>query len=158
MKPGEHHKNFPYSVPLVYEGRVFFFEPGAPPRVSTVYKDDGRYIFEIRRNAPADNPLTKVAAEENVLTVAEKGTGRFLYRVRPGAGQTLVVLEKTDGEFLSVSVTDAAIGIGEMTVAHIHSRDLAAVVINPEGDVALGGAVETKLLEWFRRRQIRNDF
>ncbi len=96
-------------VPLALEGRYwryFIVEPGNPPSFNVVLEHNGKLIFEIKKNKPYDNPITKLSMTGvGIIAVSDKVTDRFLYKFRP-ENETSIVLGKIDGGETSVKITD----------------------------------------------------
>jgi len=85
------------SVPLAFEERYFVLEPEARNLFNVVLKHEGKPLFEIRQNKPAENPITEIKKlETGIITVSEKETEKFLYKYKPGP-ETIFVFGKNDG-------------------------------------------------------------
>lgn len=140
------------SVPLAFEGRYFILEPGDPPLVSVIREYQGQPIFEVRRNEPEDNPLSEVSKiSAGIVTVADKETGRFMYKIRPGS-ETSVVFGKIDGEEISARITDKIIQVGGVTVENCAFNGVGAgVVVNAQGNVGIGASIPPILIKWFKK-------
>ena len=140
-----------FSVPLAFEGRYFILEPSDPPRVSVVRELDGDPVFEVIRNEPVDNPLSEVTKTAvGVVTVSDKQTGRFLYKVRPRY-ETSVVFGKIDGGEVSARITDRNIQVGGLTLENnVFNGVMAGVVVRADGSVSVGASMPPALLRWFQ--------
>ena len=141
------------SVPLAFEGRYFIVEPGDPdPLVSVVLEYQGKPIFEVSKNEPVANPLTIVSkTPPGIVTVDERQTGRFLYKVRPGS-ETSIAFRTIKGEELSASVTDREIRVGGVTLKNnVFDGVRAGVVVDEHGNFSIGAAIPKVLREWFKQ-------
>jgi hypothetical protein len=140
-----------FSVPLAFEGRYFILEPGDPPRVSVVREHEGAPVFEVMRNEPVDNPLSEVTrTAAGVVTVSDRQTGRFLYKVRPHY-ETSVVFGKIDGGEVSARITDRNIQVGGITLENnVFIGVMAGVVVRLDGSVGIGASIPPALLRWFQ--------
>lgn len=140
-----------FSVPLAFEGHYFLLEPGDPPRVSVVREHDGGPVFEVMLNDPVDNPLSEVTkTAAGVVTVSDKQTGRFLYKVRPHY-ETSVVFGTIHGDEVSARITDRNIQVGGLTVQNsVFNGVMAGVVVRADGSVSVGAPIPPALLRWFQ--------
>ena len=141
------------SAPLAFEGRYFIIEPGTPDSVVSVVLDyKGQPIFEVLKNEPVENPLSIVSkTPPGIVTVAERETGRFLYKVRPGS-ETSIVFGTISGEEVSASVTDRQIRVGGITIENCLFNDVGAgVVVDKNGGVGIGAPIPEVLRQWFKR-------
>jgi hypothetical protein len=138
-----------FSVPLVYEGRYFILEPGNEALVTVFVERNGEPVFEVLKNKPVENVITDVTATSaGVVTVSEKGTGRFLYKVRPGS-ETSVAFGKLAGGEVPVRITDRIIQVGTNTVQNCtFVGPMAGVVVFPDGGFAMGARIPPIVLRW----------
>jgi hypothetical protein len=138
-----------FSVPLVFGGRYFIMEPSDPPLITVVMEKDGEPIFEVLKNNPVENPLTNTSTNPTgLVTVTDKESGKFLYKVRPGS-ETSVAFGKLDGGEITAKITDRNIQVGGITVENnqFHGA-MAGVVVNPDGGVGIGATIPPQVLEW----------
>ena len=140
------------SVPLAFKGRYFILEPGNPPSFSVVLEHNGKPIFEIKKNAPVDNPLTDVKISvAGIVTVLEKETGRFLYKFRP-TSVTSIVFGKIDGGEISAKISDRLIQVGGVTIDNcLFSGVSAGIVIDEKGGTSIGAPIPKSLLQLFQK-------
>ena len=138
-----------FSVPLIFEGRHFILEPGDPPKITVVLEIDGEPVFEVLKNEPATNPITDVSkTPPGIITIGEKGTGKFLYKVRPGS-ESSVAFGKLDGGEISVKISDRTIQAGGITLENnTFVGNMAGVVIRADGSVGIGAPIPQKILSW----------
>ena len=138
------------SMPLAYEGRYFIVEPGTPDELVSVFLDyNGNPIFEVLKNEPVDNPLTMVSkTPPGILTVIERQSGTFLYKIRPGS-ETSVVFGTIKGEDIKVSVTDRQIKVGTNIIQNCVFNGVGAgVVIFKSGSMGIGASIPESLRRW----------
>jgi hypothetical protein len=140
------------SVPLAFEGRYFILEPADPPLVSVVCEHNGKPIFEVMRNEPVDNPKSAVSkTTAGIVTVSDKQTGRFLYKIRPSS-ETSVVFGKIDGGEISATITDRVIRVGGITIENcIFNGVGAGIVVDANGGVGIGAPIPPVLIQWFQK-------
>lgn len=138
-----------FSVPLVFEGRYFIMEPGDPPKLTVVYEKDGEPIFEVLKNEPNNNPLSEVTkTTPGIVTVSDKSSGRFLYKIRPGS-ETSVAFGKLKGGEISARIIDRNIQVGGITLENnIFNGVMAGVIVNSDGSVGIGAPIPRKVLMW----------
>ena len=138
-----------FSVPLLFEGRYFVLEPGDPPTMTVFLERNQQPVFEVLKNQPNENAVTDVTANQTgVVTVVAKGTGKFLYKVRP-ASETSVAFGKLDGGEISARITDRAIQVGRITVENNRFiGSLAGVVVATDGSVGVGAPIPQPVRQW----------
>lgn len=142
------------SVPLAFAGRYFILEPGTPdPLVSVVLERQGQPVFEVLKNEPVENPLSKVSkTPPGIVTVVDRKTDRFLYKVRPGS-ETSVVFGTIRGKEISAVVTDRQIRVGGITVENCVFNGVGAgIVVDESGGVGIGAPMPATLLRWFKSK------
>ena len=140
------------SVPLVFEGRIFILEPGNPPMVTVVRDHGGQPVFEIKRNEPVENAYSVVSkSSAGIVTVGDRATGKFLYKIRPSS-ETSVVFGKIDGGETTVLISDKQIKVGEITLENCVFNGVGAgVVVGYDGSVGIGAPLPPTLLKWFSK-------
>lgn len=128
-----------FSVPLVFAKRYFILEPNDPPILSIFVEIEGKPIFEILKNEPVANPLSEVSVTPpGIITVSDKKTNRFLYKIRPGS-ETSVAFGKLDGGKISAKITDTKIQVGGITLENnIFDGVMAGVVVEENGGIGIG--------------------
>lgn len=140
------------SVPLAFAGRYFILELGTPdPMVSVLLEYHGQPVFEVLKNEPVENPLSTVSkTPPGIVTVVDRKTGRFLYKVRPGS-ETSVVFGTIRGKEISAVVTDRRIRVGGITVENCVFNGVGAgIVVDESGGVGIGAPIPASLLRWFK--------
>lgn len=139
-----------FSVPLVFERRYFIMEPGNPPLITVVMEVEGEPVFEILKNQPSANEVTDTSTNASgVVTVTDKASGKFLYKVRPDT-ETSITFGKLDGGECCAEITDENIRLGGMVVKNdsFHGS-LAGVVVDPEiGMGMIGAPIPPKVEQW----------
>jgi len=140
------------SVPLAFKGRYFILEPGNPPSLSVVLEHNGKPIFEIKKNKPCNNPITKLSITGvGIIAVSDKVTGRFLYKFRP-ENETSVVLGKIDGGETSVKISDREIHAGGITLENCRFVGSGAgIVVDENGKISIGAPIPKSLLSLFMK-------
>lgn len=137
-------------VPLAFKGRYwryFILEPGNPPSFSVVLEHNGKPIFEIKKNKPCDNPITKLSMTGvGIIAVSDKVTGRFQYKFRP-ENETSIVLGKIDGGETSVKISDREIQVGGTIIGNNTFIGKVGVVVNENGRINIGGSSIPKSLQ-----------
>jgi len=139
-----------YSIPVVFEGRYFILEPGDISTISVVVEKDGKPVFEILKNEPVTNELTNVSKTSvGIITVSDKRTDKFLYKVRP-ASETSVVFGKIDGTEISINISDKKILVGSNSFENnTFYGNIAGIVVYPDGNIMVGTSIPKKILNWF---------
>jgi len=136
-------------VPLAFQGRYFIIEPGSPdPLVSVIFDFQGKPLFEILKNEPVKNSITTVAKSPNgFITVADNKTGRFLFKVRPGA-ETSIVFGLIQGRTLKARIKDRIMIIGNATFENNTFNGCSAgVVVRDDGSMEIGAPIPDFLLK-----------
>ena len=131
-----------FSVPLVFCGRYFVLEPGEPPQLTVFVEQNGAPVFEVLRNEPVDNPRSDVSrTPAGIVTVSDRETGRFLYKIRP-ASDTSVAFGTLDGGEVQAKISDRALSVGGITLENnMFDGVMAGVVVRDDGGVGIGCAL-----------------
>jgi hypothetical protein len=127
-----------FSIPLIFEDRVFILESADSSLITVVRDLNGEPFFEILKNEPCATKWSVASIDSaRVVTVCEKASGRFLYRVGLGT-ETIVSFRKPDDKEFSVAITDEEIRAGGMIFNNHPFRDaMAGVLIDPEIEVGM---------------------
>jgi len=138
-----------FSVPLVFEGRYFVLEPGSPSLVTVLVERTGQPVFEVLKNQPVENAVTTAATNPTgVVTVTDKASGKFLYKIRPGS-ETSVAFGKLDGGETSARISDRSIQVGGITLENnVFAGQMAGVVVQANGSVGIGAAIPALVRQW----------
>ena len=139
-----------FSVPLIFEGRYFILEPGNPPLITVVMEVEGEPVFEILKNQPSANDVTDTSSNPaGIVTVSDKVSGKFLYKVRPDS-ETSVIFAKSDGGECPAVITDREIRLGGFVIENnpFHGS-MAGAVVDPEiGAGMLGAPIPPEVEQW----------
>jgi len=138
-----------FSVPLIFEGRYFIMEPGNPPNITVVHEIKGTPVFEVLKNEPSSNPSTDVSkTPPGIISISDKESGRFLYKIRPGS-ETSVAFGKLDGGEFSATISDKKIQVAGVTLENnIFKGNMAGVIVRPDGSVKIGASIPAQVLSW----------
>ena len=138
-----------FSVPLVFEGRYFIMEPGNPPQITVVIEIDGNPVFKVLKNEPHSNSFTEVTqTPPGIITISEKESGKFLYKIRPSS-ETSVAFGKIDGGEIQVIISDVKIQVGGITLQNNKFvGNMAGVVVRPDGGTGIGTPIPPQILSW----------
>jgi hypothetical protein len=138
-----------FSVPLVFEGRYFILEPGNSPMLTVFLERDGQPVFEVLRNRPMENSVSSVSTNPTgVVTVTDKASGKFLYKIRPES-ETSLAFGKLDGGEVSARITDRSIQVGGITVENnLFGGQMAGVVVRSNGSVGIGASIPPAVRQW----------
>lgn len=138
-----------FSVPLVFKGRYFILESGNPTMITVFTEQDGRPVFEVLKNQPVENAITAVSMNPTgIVTVADKGSGIFLYKIRPGS-ETSVAFGKLDGGEISARISDRSIQVGGCTLENNRfNGNMAGVVVGPNDEIGIGASIPPLVLQW----------
>lgn len=140
-----------FSVPLVFAGRYFILEPATSRPLITVFLErDGKPVFEVLKNEPQDNPVTVVSkTPPGIVTVSDRKTGRFLYKVRPGS-ETSVTFGRLENDARSVRITDRMLQVDGMRLTNNRFKgQMAGVYVGEDGSVGIGAPIPPEVLRWF---------
>ncbi len=142
------------AVPLAFEERYFVLEPGAGNLFNVVLKHEGKPLFEIRQNEPAENPITEIKKlETGIITVSEKETEKFLYKYKPGP-ETIFVFGKNNGGKITViiNIPGKTVNVGGITLDGCSFNDLiAGVWVNDGGTFEIGASIPRVLRRLFKK-------
>lgn len=138
-----------FSVPLVFEGRYFIIEPGNPPNITVLLEINGNPIFEVLKSEPSNNPITNVSkTPPGIVTVSERESGRFLYKIRPDSC-TSVAFGTLDGAEISARISDRRIQVGGISLENNRfCGNMAGVIVHLDGRIGIGAPVPSQVLSW----------
>ena len=138
-----------FSVPLVFEGRYFIMEPGNPPNITVVREIKGTPVFEVLKNEPSSNPSTDVSkTPPGIITISDKESGRFLYKIRPGS-ETSVAFGKLNSGEISVTISDKKIQVKGVTLENnLFTRNMAGVIVRPDGSIKIAAPIPAQVSSW----------
>jgi hypothetical protein len=138
-----------FSVPLIFEGRYFIMEPGNPPKITVVLEIKGQPVFEVLKNESSNNPFTEVTkTPPGIVTISERESGKFLYKIRPGS-ETSIAFGKIDGGEISAIISDNKIQIGGIILRNnTFGGNMAGVVVRPDGSVGIAPHIPPQVLSW----------
>ena len=137
-----------FSVPLIFKERYFVLEPGDTPLLSVFVVMNGKPVFEVLKNRPVENPTTNVSATPvGFVTVTNKRTGKFIYKVRPGS-ETSVAFGTLNGDEMDVRIDDKRILIGTNQLANSKFYEMAGVLVEPDGTILIVAPIPPKVKEW----------
>lgn len=136
-----------FSVPLVFGNRYFLLEPGDPPLVSVILLVERQPEFEVIKNQPVTNRSTDVSTSgSDTVAVADRDSGRFIYKVRPDSDTSLVFGKLAGGE-VRAQISDRSIRVGGITLENNRfSGNLAGVVVDENGGVEVGAPIPEPVL------------
>ena len=136
-----------FSVPLVFEGRYFVFEPGTPSLLSVFLVRNGQPVVEVLKNEGKENPISEVWSNPTgVVTITDKTSGELLYRVYPGS-KTNIAFGTLKGDEITVKVSDHSIEAGGVTFANKRFNGMGATVaITRDGSVNIGVGIPPEVL------------
>ncbi len=146
------------SLPLVFAGRYFLFEPASPgPKISVMFESQAQPWFEILKNEPVKNDFSKISTSDSgVLTVEVKDhkKNHWLYEVHVGSEPSIitVVFKTKKGFSLSAEIGETHTKIGEKRIENcIFDGVRAGVMLYEDGSIVARPPVALKLLRWFKQ-------
>ncbi len=109
---------------------------------------DGKPVFEVLKNQPVDNPISKVTKTfARIVTVSDRETKRFLYKIRPRS-KTSVAFGTLTGRKIKVRITDRMIQVGKSRIENnIFNGVMAGVVLRQDGGMAIGAPLPPLVVE-----------
>jgi hypothetical protein len=140
-----------FSVPLVFIDRHFLLEPTDPPLMSVFVLVNGKPEFEVLKNKAVGTSVSDaITTPPGIVTVSDKATQRFLYKVRP-ASETSVTFGKLDGEEVTAQITDKKIQVGGIKIQNnTFSGVMAGVVVDATGGVGIGARLPQAVVDLLR--------
>jgi hypothetical protein len=140
-----------FSVPLVFMDRYFLLEPSNPPLLSVFVLVNGRPEFEVLKNKAVGTSVSDATTTPpGIVTVTDKATQRFLYKIRP-ASETSVVFGKLDGGEITAQITDKNIQVGSNIIQNnTFSGVMAGVIVDANGGVGIGASLPQAVVDLLR--------
>jgi len=144
---------FSCPIPLVLEDRYFLVARGDKEDLFTVFfLKDGKPIFEIYENEPRENSVTEVTKTgAGIITVTDRQTGNFVYKVRPGYKGSSIFGRIKGGE-TEIAINDREIRVGGSTVIDCTIEAEVGIVLFKDGRTAIGAAIPAEARDLFVRR------
>ncbi len=145
------------SIPLAFAGRYFILEyNGEDTMISVCFEFDGKLIYEVFKNEPKQNKFSTVSkTPPGIVTVVDKDTDQFLYKVRP-ASETSVVFGKVKGPEMTAKIDDRNIRLikeGEDEAFMTADNNLfvgtqVGILVSDEG-IVMGAPIPDNLCKFF---------
>jgi hypothetical protein len=147
-------------VPLIVKDRIVVVEPGemnpftkTPNWLISIGRGQGGKIeWDIIRNKPVQNAKCEISTTSaGIITVADKATGRFAYKVRPGSTSSLVFGHVEEGGYeITIKDVETVIKRGNVTIATITKNSFdgvqAGIVIGEDDSIAIGARVPDRFI------------
>ncbi len=103
---------------------------------------DGDLIIEVLKNEPNENPSTEVTTNPTgIITVSDKDSGKFLYKIRPDSKNTSI-FGSINGEETEIKITDKEIRVG--TNSFQNNMVIGAgvgIMVDKNGGMGMGGGL-----------------
>ena len=140
-----------FSVPLVFLDRYFLLEATEPPLLSVFVLVDGEPEFEVLKNRPIGTSISEATVNPTgIVTVSERATGRFLYKVRPGS-ETSIAFGRLGGGEVPARITDRMIQVGGMTIQNnVFDGAMAGVVVGVDGHARIAASLPQPVRDLLR--------
>jgi hypothetical protein len=138
---GNQFKNV--TFPLVFEDRYFMLEASPEKDVWTVLQlKDGDLIIEVLKNEPHQNPSTEVTTNPTgIITVSDKDSGKFLYKIRPESKSTSI-FGSINGEETEIKITDNEIRVGTNSFQkNMVIGSSVGIMVDKNGGMGMGGGL-----------------
>lgn len=85
-----------------------------------------------------------------IVTVSNRETKRFLYKIRPSS-ETSVVFGTIQGDEITVRLNDKSIQVNNITISKTDFNGVeAAIVVYENGSVGVGCSLPDKVRKWFK--------
>jgi|GEM_PF-1187922 len=143
---------FSCPIPLVLKNRYFFVAKGDEEDVFSVFiLKDGKPVFEVYENQPRDNSLTDVTETPvGVITVSDKKSGAFMYKIRPGYKASSIFGRIKDEE-TEIFISDRELRVGGVTLVNNSIQAEVGVILNDDGSTSIGATIPPEARHLFVR-------
>ena len=126
------------SVPFGFLGRYLIWEPGDIPLISVVVEHEGNLIFEIFKNKPNRNQLTKVIrSTPGIIIVSDKTSNKFIYKIRPSS-ETSIVFGTLSSGYITAAVSNEVIKVDANTFTTNMYQGFGVGIIVTEDGIGTG--------------------
>jgi hypothetical protein len=135
------------TFPLVFEDRYFMLEASPEKDVWTVLQlKNGDLIIEVLKNDPHTNPSSEVTTNPTgIITVSDKDSGKFLYKIRPESKSTSI-FGSINGKETEIKITDKEIRVGTNTFQNnMVIGSSVGIKVDKNGGVGMGGGLPQEL-------------
>jgi hypothetical protein len=145
---------FSCPIPLVFKNRYFFVAKGDKEDIFSVFiLKDGEPVFEVYENQPHDNPLTEVTKTPvGVITVSDKKSGAFMYKIRPGYKASSIFGRIKDKE-AEIFISDRELRVGGTTLRDNSIQAEVGVILNDDGSTSIGATIPPEARHLFIQGQ-----
>jgi hypothetical protein len=141
-------------VPLAFENRYFVLLQDNPPILNVLHDGIAGPEWEILSNEPGRSSISVVSkTPPGIVTVTDRATGKFIYKVRPGS-ETSIVFGTLQGDQVECVIRDGYLKVGGMTFECCGFGNLAVGVrLHSNGAIDVGGsAIPPAVLKALRPR------
>jgi len=142
------------SVPLAFGQRYVILESEAQkPLVTVLVEHQDELVSEVLKNEPSENPVSEVSKSgAGIVTVVDRETGRFLYKVRPTSTTSVLFGLRLGDEEIPVSVSDKWIKVRTSRIRNNVFEGVAAgVTVREDGSFAIRAQIPDSLRKAFIR-------
>lgn len=140
------------TFPLVFEDRYFMLEASPEKDVWTVLQlKDGDLIIEVLQNEPHPNPSTEVTTNPTgIITVSDKDSGKFLYKIRPENKNTSI-FGSINGAETEIKITDKEIRVGTNSFQkNMVIGSSVGIMVDKNGGMGMGGGLPKEFKKFIK--------
>jgi hypothetical protein len=135
------------TFPLVFQDHYFMLETSNEKDVWTVLQlKDGDLIIEVLKNEPQQTPSTQVTTNPTgIITVSDKESGRFLYKIRPESKNTSI-FGSINGKETEIKITDREIRVGTNSFQNnMVIGSSVGIMVDKNGGIGMGGGIPKEI-------------
>jgi hypothetical protein len=143
---------FRCPIPLVLKDRYFFVAKSNEKDLFSVFiLKNGKPVFEIYKNQPIKNPDTEVTKTlKGIITVSDKKTGNFLYKIRPGYRGSSIFGHIKDNK-VEIYISDRELRAGGVILLGSTVQSEVGIIIYEDGSTAVGASIPPEARHLFKK-------
>jgi len=144
---------FRCPIPIIFKDRYFFVAKSDGKDLFSVFiLKDGKPVFEVYENQPMNNTVTDVSkTSRGIITVSDKNTGDFLYKIRPGYKGSSIFGHIKDNK-IEIYISDRELRAGGVTLLGSTVQSEVGIILYEDGSTAVGASIPAEARHLFIRK------
>jgi len=143
--------NHQRSIPLHFARRYFLLETNKQKLLNVILKDRDKWIYEIKKNLPIENPISythKIPIEE--IAASDKINGKIIYKINLGPVIKIRVFLSDENEHI-IKIDGDRIMIGNRYAQNHSNVHVINVAINLDGSFSENLSIPDELSEFLEQ-------
>lgn len=143
------------TIPIILGDRYFILEyEDNCDKFTVFWLEDDRIVYEILKNNFIDNPNTCAEMHKSgIITVVDKSTNRFLYKIRLGSKNSIIFGRIKDKEEEIIIKDKKIMYRGNVFEGNIFMGIPVGIHIKSDGSLAIGARLPNQLINIISRSE-----